>query len=130
MRTWIILLFVLLLSGCSKPDSVLISRAPTPGLFYTVENYYAGGPVSDTNRVYAQFEHDGVTRRLLVLEGENLTVKKLIWNDAHDVTLCIDGGITGVFRNEVTLIVGKSSVTVHNHLQERCTGESTRPPTA
>lgn len=41
-----------------------------------------------------------------MLDRGNLTVKTIIWNDPHDATLCLDGGITETFRNHVTLIVG------------------------
>jgi hypothetical protein len=44
-----------------------------------------------------------------VLSGENVTVAKVIWNNPHDATLCLDDGITDAFRNEVTLIVGYGS---------------------
>jgi hypothetical protein len=32
----------------------------------------------------------------------------------------LDGGITGTFRSEVTLISGNASETIQNHLQEHC----------
>ncbi len=111
------------ISGCAKPDRVITIKSPTVGVFYTVETFKAGGPASDTTRVYAHFERNGEAKRLLVLEGGNLTVKKIIWNDPHDVTVCLDGGITETFRNHVTLIVGDApddSETINNSLQEHC----------
>jgi hypothetical protein len=112
---------VSLLSGCSKPDSVTTIKSPIEGMFYTVEISKAGGPTSDTTRVYAHLERNGKAKKILVLDGENVKVARIIWNNPHDATLCLDGGITDTFRNEVTLIVGDApndSETIHNHLQE------------
>ncbi len=117
-----------LTSGCSKPDHVTTIKSPTEGVFYTVETFKAGGPTSDTTRVIAHLERNGKAKKMLVLDGENLTVAKVIWNNPHDVTLCLDGGITNTFRNEVTLIVGDTpngSETIYNHLGEHCGSEPT-----
>jgi hypothetical protein len=123
-----ICLMSFLVSGCSKPDGVTTIKSPTEGVFYTVEIFKAGGPTSDTTRVYAHMERHGKDKKLLVLDGENLTVAKIIWNNPHDATFCLDGGITNTFRNEVTLIVGDTpddSVTIYNHLREHCDSTST-----
>jgi hypothetical protein len=119
------ILGLILLAGCSHPDKVVMFKSPTEGLFYTVEEYHAGGPVSDTDRVYAHFERHGKASKMLVLEGGNLTVTTLRWTSPEDVTLCVEGGITDTFRNQVTLFAGDASLTVNNHLDERC-GESNR----
>lgn len=116
-------LMLALVSGCSKPDSVTTIKSPTAGVFYTVETFKAGGPTSDTTRVYAHLERNGKIKKMLVLDGENVTVAKIIWNNPHDATFCLDGGITNTFRNEVTLIVGDTptdSETIYNHLKEHC----------
>ncbi|MDP9053422.1 MAG: hypothetical protein M3N93_03850 [Acidobacteriota bacterium] len=118
--SWLALLQIVFMSGCSKPNAVTTFKSPMDGLFYTVETYYGSGPASDTSRVYAHLERDGKSRRMLVLEGDNLTVKKITWNSPYDATLCLDGGITGTFRSEVTLISGSTSETIQNHLQEHC----------
>jgi hypothetical protein len=126
-------LMVSLVSGCSKPDRITTIKSPTEGLFYTVEIFKAGGPTSDTTRVYANLERNGKAKKMLVLDGENVTVSKIRWNNPHDATLCLDGGITDTFRNEVTLIVGDTpddSETIHNHLQEHCDSTSTISPDA
>jgi hypothetical protein len=120
MRRHLIILGLVLLAGCSHPDKVVMFKSPTEGLFYTVEEYHAGGPVSDTDRVYAHFESHGKASKMLVLEGGNLTITALRWTSPEEVTLCIDGGIADTFRNQVTLFAGESSVTVKNHLDERC----------
>ena len=119
-------LMVSFVSGCLKPDYVTMTKSPIEGVFYTVEVFKTGGPTSDTTRVYAHLERKGKAKKLLVLEGGNLTVAKIIWNNPHDVTLCLDGGITDTFRNEVTLIVGDGpddSETIYNHLQEHCSAQ-------
>jgi|GEM_PF-2115951 len=129
----IVCLVIGLTSGCSKPNSVTTSKSPTDGLFYTVETFKAGGHTSDTTRVYAHLERNGKAKKMLVLDGENVTVQKISWNNPHDATLCLDGGITDTFRNEVTLIVGdapEDSETIHNHLQEHCDSSSTTSPNA
>jgi len=121
-------LFVVIMSGCSKPDGVTTVNSPTKGLFYTVETFKNGGPTSDATRVFAHLERNGKGKKLLVLDGENLTVTKIIWSNPHDATFCLDGGITNTFRNEITLIVGDTpddSETVYNHLREHCGSTST-----
>jgi hypothetical protein len=45
-----------LVSGCAKPNSVTIIKAPLEGMFYTVEVSKAAGPAADTTRVYAHLE--------------------------------------------------------------------------
>ncbi len=116
-----------LLMGCSKPDKVLTFPSSAEGIFYTVEEYHAGGPVSDTVRVIAHLERNGKSASVLVLDGENLTVKAVRWNNESNVTICIEGGITNTFRNQVTLFAGALSVTVRNRLDESCSDNGTAP---
>jgi len=120
-----------LLTGCAKPDHVTKMKSPIEGVFYTVETYYGrGGPSSDTNRVYAHLERNGKAKKMLVLEGENLTIAKITWDSPHEASLCLDGGITATFRSEVTLISGNTSETIHNRLQQHCdaTTFAAQPP--
>jgi hypothetical protein len=122
-------LMVNLASGCATPDHITTTKSPIEGLFYTVEVFKADGPTSDWTRVYAHLDRNGKAKKMLVLDGGNLIVAKIIWNSPHDVTLCLAGGVTDTFRNEVTLIVGDGpddSETIYNHLQEHCN----TPPTA
>ena len=114
----LVLFASLVLLACAKPNAVRTFNSPTERVFYTVETYYGRGPSSDTTRVYANLGHGG--GKVLVLEGENLTVTNVIWNGQHSATLCLDGGITDTFRNEVTLISGSVSETILNRLQEHC----------
>ena len=111
------------LMGCNRPDSVTTIRSPLGGVFYTVEVSKSSGPTSDFTRVYAHLERNGKAKKILVLDGENLTVGPILWSTPHDATLCLQGGITDTFRNEVTLIVGDTpadSETIHHVLQEQC----------
>ncbi len=129
----IVLLVLLSVLGCGKSDSVQIVKSPIPGLFYTVELSKAAGPVSDTTRVFAHFERNGKSKKILVLDGSDMTISKVAWNNPHDVTLCLAAGITSTFRNEETLIVGDTpadSITIHNNLDEHCDATSTITPNA
>jgi hypothetical protein len=95
--------------GCGRPNSVTTFKSPTQGVFFTLETYYGHGPVfSDIAKVYAHFERQGRAKKMVVLDGENLTVAKIIWKGPHEDTPCLDGGITNTFRNRVTLILGDS----------------------
>jgi hypothetical protein len=123
--TALIMVFLsLAMAGCAKPNKVWVSESPTKGLFFTVETYYGrGAPSPDITKVYAHFERHGNSGRIAVLEGEDLTVSKIVWNAPHEDTICIDRGFTDTFRNQVTLIVGNSlqdSVTIHSRLREHC----------
>jgi hypothetical protein len=115
----------LVLSGCARPERVKTFSSPRAEIFLTVETYGGGpGPLgSDVTKVYAHFERYGKSRRVLVMEGDSLTISNIIWNTPHDDTICLDGGITDTFHNQVTLILGngqEDSETIHNHLDEHC----------
>jgi hypothetical protein len=121
----LLLLLILGISGCARPYKIETFKSPTAGVFYTVEIYNGGpGPLgSDVTKVYAHFERNGKSTRISVLEGDSLTVSKIIWNTSQDDTICLDGGITERFSNQVTLILGdtqEDAVTIRNHLDERC----------
>lgn len=114
-------LSVFLVAGCAKPDHVVTIRSPDPGLFYTVETYYGHGAVSnDSTSVYAHLEVAGGTDKKLVLDGEYLENSQVVWTGKEDVTVCVTGGVTSSFRNEVTLSAAGVSKTIRNHLQEHC----------
>jgi hypothetical protein len=118
-----------LLTGCARPDHVMRIESPASGVFYTVETFHGHGPaVSDFTRVYAHLERNGKAKKMLVLDGGNLTIAKIIWINPHETTLCIDGGITDTFRNYVTLISGNTSETIHNRLEEHCDVTPMTPP--
>jgi hypothetical protein len=113
--------------------SVQIVRSPVEGLSYSIEVSKAVGPVSDTTRVFAHLERGGKSKKILVLDGSDITISKITWNNPHDVSLCLLAGITSTFRNQGTLIVGdtqEDSVTIHNHLDEHCAGTFTTSPNA
>jgi hypothetical protein len=109
--------------GCAKPDKVETFKSPTEGVYYTVETYDGIGLASGTTSVYAHFERNGKAKKLLVLQGDDLTLARLTWNSPHDVTLCLRSGFTETFRNDVTLILGDTpeySMRIYNHLEENC----------
>ena len=120
-----LLLLSIVVPGCSRPAKVNTFKSPTPDVFFTVETYDGGpGPLgSDVTKVYAHFERHRKSTRMLVLEGDSLTVSKIIWNTPNADTICLDGGTTDMFHNQVTLILGDSqedSETIRNHLDEHC----------
>ena len=111
--------------GCAKPYKVESFKSPAKGVFLTVETYNGGpGPLgTDITKVYANFEHGGRSTRKSVLEGDSLTVSKVIWSSPYDDTICLDGGFTDIFRNQVTLDLGDRGghlVNIHNRLREHC----------
>jgi len=112
--------------GCARPDHVESIKGPVEGVFYTVETSYGHGAASsDYTNVYAHLERNGKSDRKLVIDGEYLESIKIIWTSPHDVMLCLQpGSFTNSFKNEVTLISGDTSETIHNHLQEHCEATS------
>lgn len=120
----LLLLLILGISGCARPYKTDTFKSATAGVFYTVEMYNGGpGPLgTDTTRVYAHFERHGKSTKTPVLEGD-LTVSDVIWTTPYDATICLKSGITDIFHNRVTLILGdtqEDSVTIRNHLDEHC----------
>ena len=110
--------------GCARPNRITAFKSPTDGVFFTVETYYGHGPLSsDITRVYAHFERNGKATKVLILDGDNLTVTNVIWKGPREDTLCLNGGTTSTFHNQVTLILGDSpdkSETIHSYIQEYC----------
>jgi hypothetical protein len=93
-------------------------------VFYTVETFKGHGAIdNDFTRVYAHLDRNGKSDNKLVVDGEYLEFSRITWTGPHDVTLCMQNGITNSYRNQVTLITGDTvdaSETIHNHLQEHC----------
>jgi hypothetical protein len=117
---------VLGIVGCSRPDKITTVASPRPALFYTVETTSGDGPMSSgSTDVYANLRDGSKTRRVLVLRGLYLQISSIKWNSPDDVTMCLAGGITSVFRNQITLNGENTYVTVHNHIDERCNSTST-----
>lgn len=117
---------VLGIVGCSRPDKVTTVASPRPALFYTVETTSGDGPMSSgSTDVYANLRDGSKVHRVLVLRGLYLQISSIKWNSPDDVTMCVAGGITSVFRNQITLNGDDTYVTVHNHFDERCDSTST-----
>ena len=105
----------------SKPDEITTIKSPIDGVFYTVENSYGQSAIdSDFTRVFAHLERNGKSVKVLVLSGAYLKVSKIVWDNQHENTICLGGGFTETFHNEITLIAGGASETIHSHLQENC----------
>ena len=124
-KTFIIILYLtsVLIVGCSKakPDNIIKFNSPDPSIYYTVETYHGHGAMdSDYTWVYAHVERNGKTNRELVLDGEYLKVTNIVWNDSHENTICLDSGITNIYRNEVTISLDGKSETIYSHLEEHC----------
>jgi len=97
-------------TGCAKPDSVATFKSPFDAVFYTVETFKGHGAAdSDFTRVYAHLQRGGKTDKQLVVDGTYLELTKIVWKGPGDVLLCMKaGGITNTFRNEVTLLQGRT----------------------
>jgi hypothetical protein len=121
---------VSLVTGCAKPSHVTTVQSPLSGVFYTVETFDGLGPPDcDFTRVVAHLERGRQIDRKLVVDGCYLEISRITWNNSHDVTLCMEGGMTDSFRTEVTLVAGeRSSETIHNHLREDCQTTPTASP--
>lgn len=110
-----------LAAACAKPDKVVVVNSPTAGVFYTVETIHGHGALSsDEVNVFAHAEGKATSKRILVLSGLYLDISSITWSTPNDVVICMPQGITSTFRNEVTLIAGDLSITIHNHLLEHC----------
>jgi len=124
MKLWFPLLFVAqaaVLGGCARPSSVNKIQSTRAGLYLTVETFNGNGPVaSDFTRVFANLDLYGDTTKQLVVDGEYLEISKVVWPEPGALTICINSGITNSFHNEVTLILGESSQTIHSILNEHC----------
>lgn len=117
----VLCLLLTLLLACAKPDQVTTIKSPTEGVFYTVETFYGHGAIdTDVTRVYAHLERNGKSDKKLVLAGQYLEISKISWAGMHDATLCLQGGFTNSFHNEVTLSIDRDSEEIHNYLREDC----------
>jgi hypothetical protein len=118
-----------LISGCDKPAHVTTIKSPLDGVFYTLETYdipYA--PPYTT--VYAHLERHGKATRIIVLDGDNLSVSNIIWDTPHSATLCLDRGTTTTFHNAVKLTLSKApgdAEILYTHLNEHCAATLTHP---
>ena len=121
----ITVLLCLAMSGCEKPYKVETLHTPVKGVYFTVATYSGGSGLlgTDTTKVYAHFVRDGGSARSLVLEGDSLTVSRIIWRPPNIATICLDGGLTAIFHNQVTLDLSggrRQYLTIRNRLREHC----------
>jgi hypothetical protein len=117
----ICVLSIAMLSGChAKPDQIVMTPSPDSSVFYTVETFRGDGPLSSgSTDVYAHLKAGSDMDRKLVLHGLYLNTR-VTWTDRDNADLCLAGGLTSEFYNEVTLNAGKAYKTLHNHLKENC----------
>lgn len=112
---------VLLLNGCAKPNSVRVLRSPTSSVYLTFETYNGSGPVvADEMRLYAHYSQDGNDTKQLILDGEELELARLVWINPTTLVICLAGGTTDTFHNDVTLIIGTTDRKLHTYLREDC----------
>ena len=108
-------------SGCNKVDETTITRGSNNRVAFVIETSLGGGPVSsDYTVISAVLEGDKEGKKVLVLSGENLVIKKFTWTDANNVYICLKGGITDRYVNLVLVGPLDTPVNVHNHLVEDC----------
>jgi hypothetical protein len=121
-------LAILFVTGC-KADKIVTIKSPAAEIFFTLETDFGHGAVSsDYTRVYAHLERNGKKDKIDVLDGDDLEIKKIVWLNPNEVTICLQGGFTTIFRNHVTLHVDNSlSNSLRTHLQEDETGECSEP---
>jgi hypothetical protein len=106
--------------GCAKPDKVVKIPSATSELYLTIETFHEGPMVGDDTRIYVHLDRDGQSKKRLVLYGEDLSFSQVKWIDPNSVSLCLTGGLTVEYHNEVTLFVGNGDAKVHTYLSERC----------
>lgn len=108
-------------TACHRPDEVRKVPSPAPGLSLSVETYYGRGAVApDQTLLYADFSHSGQSARELILVGSNLSIADLRWDGPSALIICLSGGYTGTFHNEVILNAGGQTTAVHSRLEQNC----------
>jgi len=114
--------FVALVSiSCSQPGESKRIDGPGNGVTYIIKTSYgAGAATSDYTEVFATPLGGKESESTLVLSGENLDIKKVVWTDASNVSICLSGGITDRYVNQVFVGVKGDSVKIRNHLFENC----------
>jgi hypothetical protein len=108
--------------GCqSRPTRVVRFDSPSPHLFYTVEIWEQSGAISsDFTRVFAHFDHDGHSDKVMFLDGAYLQLKSVRWAGENEATICISEGRINSFNETLTLKAGGISHTVRNFLDPQC----------
>lgn len=114
-------LSLILIAGCSKPDTVDRINSPDPGVFLTIETQHGRGAISnDYTKIYAHLENSKKSDRELLLSGEYLENTKVTWLSPREILFCIPDSATDTFHTYITLRAGGVSDTIRSHLQEHC----------
>ena len=124
----VLLVAALLLSACSQPEKSSdreIVRLPTPvsGLTIEIESTRGHGPLGvDDVRLYAVLKKGEDAGRRVVLRGEDLTIARVDWYDAHNATICLKSGYTRTFENRITVAMKsyRDNYWLHFNLWENC----------
>ena len=114
-------------AGCTRaPRTVVVVRSNDPSVYITAVTDHAVSPAdSDFTRFYAHLVVGRRSDRVLLLDGQYLQDTKVQWHGQSRVTFCnIAEGYTLLFRNEITLGVGRVSQTIRARLKDWCTGEA------
>lgn len=116
------LLYVLLFLGCKmKPTKVTRFPGPSSAVFYTVEVWQDSGAVSsDFTRVFAHFDYNGKSDKVMFLDGPYLTLSSVRWNGKNEAIICISEGRVNSYMENVSLHAGGATYEVKNHLDPGC----------
>ena len=111
----------LIVSSCTKPDRVRTIKSPDPSIFLTVETQNGTGAISsDFTNAYVHFTRDGKTTKQVLINGEYLEDADFAWQKPNVIAICLHGGYTDEFHNEITLEIGSAFKNFHAFLKESC----------
>ena len=118
----LLFLVVSSLPGCRvKPSKVITFHGPSPEVFYTVEVWEDSGAMSsDFTRVFAHFEHNHKSDKVMFLDGAYLIVGDVRWNGKNDATVCLSGGRVNSFNESISLRAGGSTYDIRNRVDQNC----------
>jgi hypothetical protein len=118
------LLATLFVAACSKTSTEVTELSvPDSSLKLTFSAGRGGGPlVADSSELTMSLHKGKESDSEVVLSGIYITLKRVTWDNPHNATICIDGGYTSTFRNNITLNANDQhySYPVHFALREDC----------
>jgi len=122
VRAGAFLLPLCLFLGCKmKPTKVTRFSGPSTEVFYTVETWEDNGAISsDFTRVFAHFEHNGKSDKVMFLDGAYLALSSVRWSGKDEATICISEGRVNSFKDTLTLKAGGESYSIRNRLDPAC----------
>jgi hypothetical protein len=114
---------VLAPAACGRRNTEIVISTPAPGVRIVNSVSRGNGPLSgDFSELSAVFERSGEKDKKLVLSGTYLEIDRIDWRDPHNATICLRGGYTHEFSNNVTLnaYAQRVSYELHFSLREDC----------